>query len=183
MAGLPRFDHGFCPGWHYHLFQTSSREALRGSSRVIVFEFARSYTIEEDELLSVGASKRNQYQARALVQYPGVPTALILTTRGQLSQLHIEHARRPSTRQVDPELRVYRVYSPPGRQVPASDGRCPRVCYGRRRSSAEQHCSGPVRGPTGHRGTGPSLALRVPAHWHLLIRDNHDHFPIPSVAT
>ena len=35
--------------------------------RVIVFEFARSYTIEEDELLSVGAAKRNQYQS--LVQY------------------------------------------------------------------------------------------------------------------
>eukprot|EP00961_Rhodomonas_salina_P050717 680974-Rhodomonas_salina.12 len=45
---------------------------LKHPSRVIVtvFEFAGSYTIEEDhhdELLSVGAAKRNQYQA--LVQF------------------------------------------------------------------------------------------------------------------
>eukprot|EP00961_Rhodomonas_salina_P010433 139759-Rhodomonas_salina.1 len=32
-----------------------------------MFEFARSYTIEEDELLTVGAAKRNQYQS--LVQF------------------------------------------------------------------------------------------------------------------
>lgn len=46
---------------------STKQAAGKHPSRVIVFEFARSYTIEEDELLSVGASKRNQYQA--LVQY------------------------------------------------------------------------------------------------------------------
>eukprot|EP00961_Rhodomonas_salina_P197014 2658933-Rhodomonas_salina.1 len=42
---------------------TTTQDSAKHPSRVIVFEFARSYTIEEDELVSVGAAKRNQYQA------------------------------------------------------------------------------------------------------------------------
>eukprot|EP00961_Rhodomonas_salina_P036616 492033-Rhodomonas_salina.1 len=37
----------------------TKQDSAKHPSRVIVFEFARSYTIEEDELLSVGAAKRN----------------------------------------------------------------------------------------------------------------------------
>eukprot|EP00961_Rhodomonas_salina_P195477 2639015-Rhodomonas_salina.1 len=79
-----------------------------------------------------------------------------------LPQLHPEHALDPSTRQVDSELRISWLHTLPDCQVP--DGRCPRMCCCW--SSAEQYCSGPVRGPEGHRGTWPSQALRVPAHWH-----------------
>eukprot|EP00961_Rhodomonas_salina_P134644 1811227-Rhodomonas_salina.1 len=33
----------------------------RAPSRIVIIEFARCYTIEEDEMLTAGAAKRNQY--------------------------------------------------------------------------------------------------------------------------
>eukprot|EP00961_Rhodomonas_salina_P171975 2318920-Rhodomonas_salina.1 len=42
---------------------TTKQDVVKHPSCIIVFEFACSYTIEEDELLSLGAAKRNQYQA------------------------------------------------------------------------------------------------------------------------
>eukprot|EP00961_Rhodomonas_salina_P163314 2199588-Rhodomonas_salina.1 len=91
---------------------TIKQTAGKHPSRVIVFEFAHSYTIEEDELLSVGAAKRNQYQSLVQFLRPRYPR------RSPLPQLHHEHAWPlcPSTGSVDSELRIHRVYSPPDRQ-------------------------------------------------------------------
>eukprot|EP00961_Rhodomonas_salina_P079253 1065338-Rhodomonas_salina.2 len=36
----------------------------RAPSRIVIIEFARSYTIEEEEMLTAGAAKRNQYISR-----------------------------------------------------------------------------------------------------------------------
>eukprot|EP00961_Rhodomonas_salina_P209558 2829273-Rhodomonas_salina.1 len=38
---------------------TTKQDSAKHPSRVVILEFARSYTIEEDELASVGAAKRN----------------------------------------------------------------------------------------------------------------------------
>eukprot|EP00961_Rhodomonas_salina_P192833 2602081-Rhodomonas_salina.2 len=45
----------------------TNKQDAGNPSRVILFELAQSYTIEEDELLSVGAAKQNQYQS--LIQF------------------------------------------------------------------------------------------------------------------
>eukprot|EP00961_Rhodomonas_salina_P290787 3929369-Rhodomonas_salina.1 len=51
-----------------HAYPTS-----KAPSRVVIIEFARSYTIEHDEMVTVGAAKRNQYhhlERFLLSQYP-----------------------------------------------------------------------------------------------------------------
>eukprot|EP00961_Rhodomonas_salina_P270461 3654124-Rhodomonas_salina.1 len=49
-----------------HAYPTS-----RAPSRVVIMiiEFARSYTVEEDEILTAGAAKRNQYAQAHLTCY------------------------------------------------------------------------------------------------------------------
>eukprot|EP00961_Rhodomonas_salina_P303986 3941436-Rhodomonas_salina.1 len=71
---------------------TTKQDSVKHPSRVIVSEFARSYTIKEDELLSVGAAKRNQYQALVQFPHPQYPQhcvsclSYILSTLGVLPQ-------------------------------------------------------------------------------------------------
>eukprot|EP00961_Rhodomonas_salina_P012245 164830-Rhodomonas_salina.1 len=71
---------------------TTKQDSAKHPSRVIVFEFARSYTIEEDELLSVGAAKHNQYQALVQFLQPLYPQhavsclSYIMSTLGVLPQ-------------------------------------------------------------------------------------------------
>eukprot|EP00961_Rhodomonas_salina_P122478 1649604-Rhodomonas_salina.3 len=71
---------------------TNKQDAGKHPSCVIVFQFARSYTIEEDELLSVGAWKWNQYQSLIQFLLPSYPRhevcclSFILSTLGVLPQ-------------------------------------------------------------------------------------------------
>eukprot|EP00961_Rhodomonas_salina_P019009 256197-Rhodomonas_salina.1 len=108
---------------------TTKQDGGKHPSRVIVFEFAHSYTvtIKEDELITVGAAKRNQYQS--LVQYL-LPLFLqhtvcclsyILSTLGVLPQ-DMWTKNCESVGYTAPQIFAQ------DRQVP--DGRCPRVCYG-----------------------------------------------------